>query len=594
MRRCSETGMSRQPPNRAGRRLASVVAAVASAGVWLSSSEAAGQSRSLTIEDFHADIEVHENGDVEILESISVRFNGRWNGIIRTIPVEYRTPAGLQYRLFLDLESITGQDGEELRYEARREGIYRALKIRVPGAQDAVRAVNIRYRVSNALRFFDEHDELYWNVTGAEWPFSIAAASARVTLPEAARGRRATAFAGPFGATELGRAEEIDEGFYFEASRPLGMREGLTVAVAWEPGAIDRPGALDRLGQFLRSNWLFLFPLLTLALMYRLWRKRGRDPAQRPIVPQYDPPEGLTPAEAGTLIDNRPDLRDLTASMVDLAVRGYLRIEEEKNERLLGLVTENDYRFVRTRDADAWIELHPHERALLGSLFKGMDSVRMSDLEHRFYKDLDSIEDGIFDRLLALRLYDRRPDSVLAAWIVATVVTVIVGVAGAVVVANWLMLSVGWSIAAALLTAAPVLAFGLAMPARTVLGARKLEEVLGFQEFLDRVESDRFRRLIDSPEMFERYLPYAMALGVEKKWARAFEDIYREPPDWYVGSDPSAFHSTMFVANLSDWSSRVGTAMASQPRSTGGSAFGGGGGGGFSGGGFGGGGGGGW
>ena len=124
------------------------------------------------------------------------------------------------------------------------------------------------------------------------------------------------------------------------------------------------------------------------------------------------------------------------------------------------------------------------------------------------------------------------------------------------------------------------------MPARTLKGARELEHVLGFQEFLDRVESDHFKRMVDSPEMFERYLPYAMALGVEKRWAKAFDDIYREPPDWYRGSPGMHFRPTIFVTNLGTMSSQVGSAMASQPRSSGGGGFsGGGGGGGFGGGG---------
>ena len=148
------------------------------------------------------------------------------------------------------------------------------------------------------------------------------------------------------------------------------------------------------------------------------------------------------------------------------------------------------------------------------------------------------------------------------------------------------------AILSGILTPLPILGFGYFMPARTALGTRKLEEILGFEEFLDRVEEDRFRRMITSPEQFEKYLPYAMALGVEKKWAQAFEDMLREPPEWYVGRHPTGFHPSLFVHNLNSMTSRTSTVMASAPRSSGGSGFGGGGG--FSGGGFGGGGGGGF
>ena len=130
------------------------------------------------------------------------------------------------------------------------------------------------------------------------------------------------------------------------------------------------------------------------------------------------------------------------------------------------------------------------------------------------------------------------------------------------------------------------------MPARTIAGTRALEKTLGFEEFLGRVESERYRRMITGPEMFERYLPYAMALGVEKKWAGAFADILKEPPEWYHGAGHAQFRPAIFVGDLSGMSTRAASAMMSAPRSSGGSAFSGGGGGGFSGGGFGGGGGG--
>jgi uncharacterized membrane protein len=136
-----------------------------------------------------------------------------------------------------------------------------------------------------------------------------------------------------------------------------------------------------------------------------------------------------------------------------------------------------------------------------------------------------------------------------------------------------------------------VLAFGLVMPARTVRGTRELEKVLGFQDFLARVESDRLNRVVKTPEMFEKFLPYAMALGVESNWAAAFEGIYREPPRWYTG--PSGVHTfspRSFTSDVSRMSAAAATVMASAPRSSGGSGFSGG----SSGGGFGGGGGGGF
>src|SRR5690606_7899813 len=125
-----------------------------------------------------------------------------------------------------------------------------------------------------------------------------------------------------------------------------------------------------------------------------------------------------------------------------------------------------------------------------------------------------------------------------------------------------------------LLSGVVVIGFGLFMPARTVAGTRALEGVLGFEEFLDRVESDRFERVVLSPELFEKYLPHAMALGVEERWTRAFADIYREPPRWYRGAGGAdVFHSGAFVRDLGDMTRQAGTAMSSSPRSSSGSGF---------------------
>jgi len=148
---------------------------------------------------------------------------------------------------------------------------------------------------------------------------------------------------------------------------------------------------------------------------------------------------------------------------------------------------------------------------------------------------------------------------------------------------------------AGIATAVVVCAFGLAMPVHTMEGARALEDALGFEEFLQRVESDRMERIEKTPELFEKFLPFAMALGVEKKWVGAFQGIFTQPPSWYQGGvyGPN-FYPMMLVTNLNTMTAQTASVMMSAPRSAGGSGFGGGGGGGFSGGGFGGGGGGGF
>jgi uncharacterized membrane protein YgcG len=243
-------------------------------------------------------------------------------------------------------------------------------------------------------------------------------------------------------------------------------------------------------------------------------------------------------------------------------------------------------------EAERALGLAPHEEMVLRGIFSGgKTEVRLSDLENSFYQNLPAIKQYIFERLVKRGLYHSRPDKVRAAWRFGAFVM------GAIIIALIVPLGVRYQltpfpfIAAALATTLIVYLFGRIMPARTTAGARTLERLLGFEEFLSRVEKENYERVVKTPEMFERYLPFAMAFGVERKWARAFQDIYRQPPKWYVGSNSSAFDFNRFSHSMSDLSSRAGSTMASSPRSSSGSGFSSGG---SSGGGSGGGGGGGW
>ena len=548
----------------------------------------AAAARSIVLEHFDAEITVEPGGDVRVVETLDLRFEGRWNGIVRSIPVEYRGAGGLNYTLLLDVVAVTDPAGRRLKRELSRRRHYREIKIWIPGAVDAERTVVLHYRVRNALRFFDTHDELYWNVTGDEWEFPIVSASATVLLPEEATGIRASAFTGVYGSRQQDASVRVaGSAVRITTDRNLGFRQGLSVVVGWDKGVVEEPGFFRRAGLFLRSNWPFGLPVAVLAVMGGLWFRRGRDPARRPVAVRYEPPGSLSPAEAGTLVDHSPDMQDLTATIIDLAVRGYLDIEEEPGpEGVFGYFAKPDYTF-RRRAPDGE-DLRPHDRAILAGLFRDGTTVRLSDLEHVFYKDLPGIRDRIYEALLGQRCYDHRPDRTKRGAFIA----------GAVLAGGGFALSgalSGWSGIAPLTfqlatgaSGAVVAAFGWLLPARTVRGTRVLEEVLGFQQFLDRVEGDRLERVPPTPETFERYLPWAMALGVEQNWAKAFEGIVKEPPKWYRGRGGGPFRARGFADDLGSLSARAGTVLASAPRRSGGSGFGGGG---FSGGGFGGGGG---
>ena len=563
----------------------------------LTVSPASAQHREQQLKKFVSDIVVTPDGDVDVTENITFRFiGGPWHGIYRKIPIEYSGPNGMNFTLFLDVKRVSDENGQPLRYESSRERQYRKLKIFIPNADNSTHTISIEYAVSDALRFFDEHDEFYWNVTGDEWDVPIESAAAHIVFPSNVTGLRANAYTGAY--HSKGReavAEIVGTGVDVATTSPLGIHEGLTVAVAVDKGVFKEPSGLARAWRFLRSNWPLAIPILAFFLMLRLWWLRGRDPRLRPIAAQYEPPDQLSPGEVGTLIDNAVDMRDITASIIDLAVRGFMVIEQQTKDHLLGLTHSKEYLFHLKKPQAEWGILKTHEQQLLAGLFStgnAGDTVSLADLQNHFYKNIPSIKDQIFASLVGKGYYAKRPDSVRSNYIVFGFIAGFILIAGG----NWLAQHSGMAslpfVIAGILTGIVICGFGWFMPARTQTGARALEGILGFEDFLAHVEADRFNRTIRTPEMFEKFLPFAMALGVEKNWSKAFQGIYTQPPQWYQGSYGPVFYPNMFVSDLNSMSTLAGTAMASAPRSSGGSGFGGGGG--FSGGGFGGGGGGGF
>jgi len=534
----------------------------------------AAAQRSLAIRQFDARVVVHADGGIDVTERITVEFSGQWNGLYRTVPVEYRTPQGFSWTLRLRDIRATDGDGTELKVERSRERHYLKLKVWVPGANNTTKTVVLHYRAENGLRFFEDHDELYWNLTGDEWDVPIEAVSARIDLPAGVSGVRAIAFDGAYGSTSQNAEVGIDgRSVSVTMARPLGFHEGVTAVVGWDKGVVTEPSAVAEAAGFLASNWPLGIPVLVFFGMLTLWRRVGRDPEERPIGVRYDPPQGLTPAEAGTMMDERVDMRDITATIVDLAVQGHLKIEEKEEKVLFGLFKHQEYVFHRLDPKPGGRALERHEELVLDGMFRhGKRTVELSDLENEFYVYLPRVKNAAFDRLVERGLYRSRPDRVRAIWMVGAVfLTFPLALIGAAIGNRFGMSPVAF-ILAAVASGVIVFVFGYFMPARTVAGARAYEATRGFEEFLRRVDSDRFARVVKTPEMFETFLPYAMAFGVEAKWAKAFEDIYRQPPSWYVGTNMSGFNSRSFSARISGLSTRAASTMSSSPRSAGGSS----------------------
>ncbi|HEU4558166.1 MAG TPA: DUF2207 domain-containing protein, partial [Longimicrobium sp.] len=590
----------------------------------LAAPPAAAQERSITLTDYVVDAVVRADGSVDVTEVIRARFDGTWNGIYRDIDPKHETGQGRPSRLKISDVRVTDVQGRPLEFwDESGDNGRRRIRVRVPGASDATQTVMIHYRVRNGIRHFyrndaaargREFDELYWNATGNDWAFPIERAVARVTVPTGLMPLRYAAYTG-YTLSEASDATLTVRGSTVQAevTRPLSPGEGLTIAVAFPAGLVPRPSAAQMARERTLSWWPLALPLLAFGLMFRRWRRVGRDPREMPIVVHYEPPEGMSPAELGTLVDNSADLKDVTSTLIDLAVRGYIGIEEVENKHLFGLLSSNEWVFHLRRESAE--ELLPHEREFISALFVGAQNgpawaavrnaaltgvsggesiagggdgyaagatqpfIRMAELKDRFYRSIPPIKKAIFQRLIERGYYLKRPDEVKGIWAAVGIVVAILGGMAAGFLGdsgnpmfNALPLLVG-GIGSGVI----IFAFGLAMAARTVKGARAREAALGFKEFLEKVESDRYRRMITGPELFERYLPHAMAFGVEGRWARAFEDLYREPPTWYAGSHYHGFSTSNFTSHMSAFSSTAASTMSSSPSgSSGGGSSGGG------------------
>ncbi len=563
----------------------------------LGSGLADAQSRNWRVADFKDTISIDGDGTALVSEKITLVFVGEWHGIHRTIPIEYPGPHGTNYTLFVDLISVTDETGNKLKYESHKSGDFRDLKIYIPSAVDTTRVVNIDYTVRNGVRFFDQYDEFYWNVTGNDWPVPIDHAAAFVTFPEnAAGGLRAQAFTGAYGSKQTEATAEVKGAdVTFETTDPLSMRGGMTIDIYIPQGILKPPSSLTKLGWFLGSNPILFLPLLTFGVMFALWHTVGRDPDPGvSVAPMYEPPKGMTPAEVGTLLDDTIHARDITSTIVDLAVRGYIKIEEKVDTFLV--FHHKDYVFHLLKPAAQWGgDLTLHESVMLENIFPGgLTETRLSSLKNRFYAAIPTVREDIMSALKSKGMYTLDPESANGYSIVAAVAIALL--VAALQVLGWMNLfnSIPLVVVSALVSAVIWWLFARQMTAKTLLGTRTRVAVLGFQEFMNRVDADRIKRM--PPDTFEKFLPYAMALGVEHQWAQAFAGVVQNPPTWYVSPNGYAgFTPLFFASSMHSMASDMHQVFVSAPRSSSsGSGWGGGGGfggGGFSGGGFGGGGG---
>jgi uncharacterized membrane protein YgcG len=558
-------------------------------------------AQDFTINKFHSDISVNEDSSFTVKETINVEFHKLKHGIYREIPFKYTDERGSTIKTPLEVLSVTDELGKNWKYKSKKTG--NVINIRIGDPKRYVEGYQtyvITYEVENAILFFNDHDELFWNVTGNYWWAPIKEVSANVTLATKKKSENlwAACYTGIYGSREsICGFETFDNTAEFFIKKSLKTKEGFTIAFGWDKGLVSPPSSWKRFlwAVNIRENWVFLLPFFSLIFMINLWSKKGRDPKVREAVTvMYEPPKygdrPLTPAETGTLIDEKLDSRDITSTIIGLAVRGYIKIEETKTEGLIFDTT--DYYLSKIKEADE--NLSPFEIELMKSIFTGSSPGRMvSDMKNQFYTHLELLKKTIYGELVRKKYFLISPEKVRKLYVTAGLV---VAAAGFFLASLLTPSSIIKDAFVGILSALPVLAFSMVMPAKTRIGASTYMDILGFQEFMNRAEKDKLERMGDK-DLFSKFLPYAIALDVADNWAKAFEGIYQDPPKWYV--TPGGFRTFSpysFSHSINSATSSLATAMFSSPRGSGigGGGGGGFGGGGFSGGGFGGGGGGSW
>ncbi len=528
------------------------------------------------IERFASDIQVQPDGALRVTESLDVDFGTlQRHGIFRTVPIRYEYDATHVRVYQLAVRSVTDGAGRAIRYDRSDEGANAVIKIGDPDRTvSGPQSYRVTYDVRGALNAFADHDELFWNATGAEWPVPVRAASATVTLGGPIT--RVTCFQGPERSQEQCRASLSGTRAEFVATRTFSPGEQLTIVTAFAKGVVSVPPpilegkARDLAASFepspLAVGSAVFIVVAGLALIFWRWYSVGRDAAERStIVPEYEPPDRLRPAQLGLLVDERADTKDVTATIVDLAVRGYLRIVEVAGQ---GFLSKKDWRLAKTVKAST--DLLPYEDIVYQGLFAGRDSVLLSELRTHFVTQLAAAESALYKDSLERRWFTARPDRVRTAYGLASLAIVLLGIGLA-----WLL---GTQLGIGLLGVAVAFVGFVAMPmsrvmaAKTAAGAELLRRTLGFRRYMEVAEKER-ERFAERENIFSQYLPYAIVFGCVEKWARAFAgiDTAAQTAGWYVGGSP--FSSGALSSSLQGFNGSLGSALAATPGSSGHSGF---------------------
>ncbi|MFN4206833.1 MAG: DUF2207 domain-containing protein [Agrobacterium albertimagni] len=627
--------------------------------IWM----ACGVQAEEVIRDYHADITVLPDATIEVTETITVNAEGNEirRGIFRDFPLYARDARGRRQTVDFELISVE-RDGQP--EASRTESVTGGIRIYTGSAdvflQPGEYTYTITYRTGRQIRYFDDHDELYWNVTGNGWLFPIDRAGATVTLPEGAFPTKATFYTGPSGSTAQ-NAREIQgsNGLEFETTRPLGPGEGLTIVLAFDKGLVAAPSSEESTWWFIRDNLNSIIGFGGLAVIFlyylRSWAAVGRDPPKGVVVPRWDPPEGISPALVN-YIDNRgfsgAGWTALSAAALNLAVAGYVELDDLDSSITIRRTKKAVTGKLQSGEAALIAEIPSAGDALIIDKANGkkVQSVgnrfrQAIEKEHRnkYYKgnagytslgiglsmavvaalfifgDLDedvyalifvptffSVFFGTFTIGLVNSFKRGRSlfSKIIAILALALIGFVALSTMGLMLISMWMDLESTHQFPVLIAFGGILLVnllFFFLMGAPTPLGRKLMDGIEGLRIYLTLAEKDRMNTAgvpTMSPSHFEKLLPYAVALGVEKPWSRTFETWLATAaagaaaataynPAWYHGSNRGnlgdrigGFSSSMASTIASTIPTPPPSSSSSSSGFSGGSSGGGGGGGG--------------
>ncbi|MEI6296158.1 MAG: DUF2207 domain-containing protein [bacterium] len=538
------------------------------------------------INNFDVTVGVNNDSTINVIENIKYDYDNLQNGIerhglYRDIPYTYQASYGTFNFDFSDVKVNTDN------FESYDYGDYLRIDtnpdpdIHVSGVKD----YSFEYKVGGAVGYFEDFDEIYWNSTGNEWNVPIDIATAKIILPKPLPKDKikVSCYEGYSGSVENCTSNFVEnnglvEAVIFSATRNLGPQEGITVAVGFPKGIVYEPTAMERTTKAIKDNLIFTLPVFVFLIMFYLWYTKGRDPkGSGVIVPQYDVPDGLIPMEMSVIVHQRVRSEDISAEIINLAIKGLIKINKIETQGIIFKST--DYVF-ELLNRPSGVKISKIQEKLLDSLFGIKTEVKLSDLTEKFYKKSEVIMEEVIDKVVSDGYYVSNPQDARAKYAIIAIILFFVSIYSSILIGSGFIL-------VSIISFIIIFSFSFLMSKKTEKGVLVYEYILGLKDYLQIAEKDRinFHNAPDKrPEIFEKLLPYAMVLGVEKAWAKEFEDIYTTPPNWYHDTSGGSFNSVLFTNSMSSFSSYASSTLTSAPGghsgSGGGGSSGGGGGGG--------------